>query len=107
MAKSLNFNTVKKTYWNVTLTDGTVLLVGTPTKAIFGKLIAMENDLANLTNEDSIEALYDVCALVLSNNKTGKVITKEYLENSFDMEDVFVLFRGYIEFVGEIRNQKN
>lgn len=104
MAKALNFNNVKKQYWNVTLTDGTVLLVGTPTKAIFDKLTAINND---LNGDDSLGVLYDVCALVLSRNKAGKVITKEYLEETFDIEDIVILFKSYVEFVSEIRNQKN
>ena len=107
MAKALNFNNVSKKYWNVTLTDGTVLLVGTPTKAIFDRLIAIKDDLGNLANEDSLEALYDVCALVLSRNKTGKVITKDYLEENFDIEDIIILINSYVGFVNEIRNQKN
>lgn len=104
MAKALNFNNVTKKYWNVTLTDGTVLLVGTPTKAIFDKLTAMNNDSAT---KNDMETLYDVCALVLSRNKTGKVITKEYLEETFDIEDIVILFKEYVNFVKEIRNQKN
>jgi hypothetical protein len=104
MAKALNFNNVSKKYWNVTLTDGTVLLVGTPTKAIFDKLIAIKDDLGD---EDSLGALYGVCALVLSRNKAGKVITKEYLEEIFDIEDIIILFNSYVGFVNEIRNSKN
>lgn len=107
MAKALNFNNVSKKYWNVTLTDGTVLLVGTPTKAIFDRLSGIKDDLGNLGDEDSLGALYDVCALVLSRNKTGKVITKEYLEEIFDIEDIIILFNSYVGFVNEIRNQKN
>ena len=107
MSKTLNFNTAKKTFMTVTLTDGTVLLVGTPTKKIFDELISIQDNTNASNDADSLNALYDICALVLSRNKAGKVITREYLEETFDIEDIITLFRAYVEFVKLIKNVKN
>ena len=107
MVKALNFNNVNKKFLNVTLPDGDIFLVGTPTKAIFDKLIAIENSLENINDSDSLEALYDVCATILNRNKTGKVITKERLEEILDIEDIVILLTTYVGFVKEIKNQKN
>lgn len=106
MTKALNFKNAKKTFWNVTLPDGTVLLVSTPTKRIFDELLALQNGKIG-SDEDAIDALYRVCALVLSRNKAGKEITEDYLAETFDIEDIILLFNGYVQFVQEIKNAKN
>lgn len=105
--KALNFNNTKKTYLNVTLIDGTVLLVGTPTKRIFDALITIKDDLDNITDSETLSIIYDVCALIMSRNKAGKEITKEYLEATFDVEDIIIFFKSYVEFMDELKSAKN
>ena len=105
--KALNFNNTKKTFLNVTLTDGTVLLVGTPTKRIFDALIDIKDNLGNASNDDTLSTIYDICALIMSRNKAGKEITKEYLEETFDVEDIIIFFKSYVAFVEELNSVKN
>lgn len=105
--KALNFNNTNKTYLNVTLTDGTVLLVGTPTKRIFDELIAIKDNLDNITDSETLSTIYSVCALIMSRNKAGKEITKEYLEETFDVEDIIIFFKAYVAFMGELQKSKN
>lgn len=109
MAKSLNFKTRKKDFLTVTFPDDTVILVGTPTKALFSALTTMQNELTDVdnTSDESLDSLYDACAVVMSRNKTGKTITREYLENVLDFEDIIVFFNSYMEFIGELSNSKN
>ena len=111
MAKPLNFNTVKKQYWNVTLKDGTVLLIGTPTKALMDDLSLLQDSIDTTGDEKSnIEAtddLYNACARVMSRNKAGKKITKEYLAELFDFEDITIFFEGYMAFMDEVTGSKN
>lgn len=111
MAKPLNFNTVKKQYWNVTLKDGTVLLIGTPTKALMDDLSLLQNSIDTTGDEkNNIEAtddLYNACARVMSRNKAGKKITKEYLAELFDFEDITIFFEGYMAFMDEVTGSKN
>ena len=105
--KSLNFNNVKKSYLNVTLADGTVLLIGTPTKRIFEELITIKDKLSDITSIDNLGVLFDICAVVMSHNKTGKEITRDYLEEIYDFEDIILFFKSYLDFVNEIKNEKN
>lgn len=111
MAKPLNFNTVKKQYWNVTLKDGTVLLIGTPTKALMDDLSLLQDSIDTTGEEkNNIEAtddLYNACARVMSRNKAGKKITKEYLAEIFDFEDITIFFEGYMAFMDEVTGSKN
>jgi hypothetical protein len=112
MAKTLNFNTIKKQYLTITFNDDkkTTVMVGTPTKSIMNEMIALsdslESDGDNISQE-TIDELYYVCARVISRNKTGVKIDKEYLEEVFDIEDIFVFFDAYMSFVTALGNEKN
>ena len=113
MAKTLNFNNVKKKYLTVTLNDekNTTIMIGTPTKAILSELISLKSSLEAIeddsTDSDAIDELYTACAKVMSRNKGGVRISKEDLEEIFDLEDIMIFFNAYMEFIGEVSNQKN
>lgn len=113
MAKSLNFNNVKKQYLNVTLADekNTTLLIGTPSKKLMDDLMLLQSSLEALeddpSNTESFNDLYTACAKIMSRNKAGVVITKEKLEDIFDFEDVMIFFNAYMEFIDEVANVKN
>lgn len=110
MSRSLDFNNIRKKYLTVTLADEakTVLLIGTPTKAVLDSLLSMKDALGdeNLT-DDAIEELYEICAKIMSRNKTGRVITKEDVQDLFDFEDIIVFIRAYTEFINEVSSAKN
>lgn len=110
MSKPLDFNKVKKKYLTVTLSDenNTTLMVTTPTKAIMDDLIATQSTIENVAdNGDMTGELYDVCAKVLSRNKGGVKITKEYLESVFDFEDITIFLNAYMNFITEVVSGKN
>lgn len=113
MAKTLNFNNVRKRYLTITLADekNTTLLIGTPTKALMDDLTSLQNSLEVITDGDNnVEAfddLYHACARIMSRNKGGIKITKEYLEEIFDVEDIMIFFNAYIDFVSELASSKN
>ena len=113
MAKSLNFNNVKKQYLTVTLPDekNTTLLIGTPTKRLMDDLMLIQSNLEtleeNTDNNEAFDELYTACAKIMSRNKVGVVITKEKLEDIFDFEDVMIFFNAYMEFIDEVTRSKN
>ena len=114
MAKSLNFNTIKKEYFTVTLPDEekTTIMIGTPTKALLQELTSLS---ANVTidykDQDAIEVLFDdlytTISKVMSRNKGGIFISKEKLEECFDFENIMIFFKAYLEFVNGIKSVKN
>lgn len=113
MAKVLDFTKQKKEYLTVKLNDEkkTVLMIGTPTKAILSEFIAINEKLTDDGGADSeaVNDLYDVCAKVMSFNKGGIDITADYLsdECNFDIEDVMIFFKGYTEFMSSVTSAKN
>lgn len=111
MAKSINFNNVKKQFLTVTLADekNTVLMIGTPTKAIMDDLTLLQEsmDSESDTNNEVTDDLYNACARVMSRNKAGIKITKEFLAEIFDFEDITIFFNAYMEFIDEVIGSKN
>lgn len=110
MSKTLNFNNLKKRYLTVTLPDEdqSVLMIGTPTKTIFDELLNMKDALEGASvTDDAINDLYEICAKIMSRNKTGRVITMETVQDLFDFEDIIIFVRAYTEFINEVSSAKN
>lgn len=113
MAKALNFNTVKKQYLPVTFADEkkTTIFVGTPTKGIMDDLTVLQANLDEIAEDGANAAgtddLFEACAKIMSRNKTGVKITKEFLEGVFDFEDVTIFFAAYMDFIDEVISSKN
>lgn len=110
MAKSLDFNKIKKRYFTVTLADdqNTTLMICTPTKEIMDEFISMKDSLtAETIGDDAIGELYELCAKIMSRNKGGIKITKKDLESLFDFEDVIIFIKSYTDFINELTDSKN
>lgn len=110
MAKTLDFNSLKKRYLTVKLADekNTVLMIGTPTKAVLDSFLGMKDSLsADNLDDEAIEELYDIVARVMSHNKTGVRFSKEDVASMFDFEDILVFIRAYTDFIGEVASSKN
>lgn len=113
MSKSLNFNNVKKQFLTVTLADekNTTLMIGTPTKAIMDDLTLLQKSMNSINDDESnaeaTDDLYNACARVMSRNKAGVKITKEFLAEIFDFEDITIFFNAYMDFIDEVIGSKN
>ena len=51
--------------------------------------------------------LYFTCARLMSRNKGGVKITKEFLEDIFDFEDILIFFNAYMDFIHGVTGSKN
>lgn len=106
MAKSINFKTLKKQFLTITLPNGKVLQIGTPTKKVYDALSSIQTNIDD-GSDGNIDELYEATAVAMSRNKTGAKITKEYLEDLLDIEDVIVFYNAYLGFINELSNVKN
>lgn len=110
--KALDFNKVKKQYLSVTFADekGTTILIGTPSKAILDSFMQIKESLDNTQGEpdqDMINDLYDLCARIMSRNKTGYHVTVDFLSEIFDIEDIVIFITAYAEFIEAVTKAKN
>ncbi len=104
----LDYSKQKKSYLNVKMADGTLLLIGTPKKALFTRLSVVEE---TLKDTDEVGDVYDeilaLCAEILSNNKDKKTFTADDVDNLMDIEDMALLIREYSTFAGGIIKNPN
>ncbi len=106
---SFDFNKIKRTFFNVTLKDGTALQVKMPKKKTFGKVKALRTlqEDENADIDDVMDTMAGVMADCLSNNLNGVKVEPEQLEN-YDIEEMTAFIEEYYEkFVGEIQNNPN
>lgn len=107
--KNLNFNSLTKKYLTVTLNDekNTTILVQSPTKKVMDYLIEMDKNASDENSIEQIDSLYYICAEIMSRNMSKTKITKEYLEETLDIEDVITFFRTYLDFINLQTKGKN
>lgn len=107
--KALNFNSIEKKYLTVTLNDekNTTILVQSPTKKVMDYLVSMDNNGDVSKDIEQIEMLYLVCSEIMSRNKCNIKITKDLLEEIFDVEDIMTFLTSYMQFIGEQVKGKN
>lgn len=108
---SLDFRKAKKNYLKVTLNDAaeTNLSVMQPTKELFERMVAMSEEVANISGSDleALDEVYGVCAELMSRNKEGLIISKSNLESTLDFEDIVMFLQAYSAFVAGVVHGKN
>ena len=106
MAKTLDFNKIKKEFITITLRDKekTKLRVLPPSKELYeGVVIVKERLIQLLTaseedvdNADVVGDIYDVVAQCMSRNQENIEITKKQLEQMLDFADVWQFLNLYV-----------
>lgn len=105
---SFDFNKINRSIFNVSLKDGRKLQVKMPMKKTFEKLQALQD-----LNEDEvgIEDLLDtfgaLCAETLSHNLNNEVVTREYMVENYDIEEMTEFIKTFYVFVGNVTNDPN
>ncbi len=107
---SFNFNKIKRTFFNVTLKDGTALQVKMPTKNTFGKVQALRTlqEDENADIGDVMDTMAGVMADCLSHNLNGVRVQQEQIAAEYDIEEMTAFIGEYYEkFVGGIQSNPN
>lgn len=108
---SLDFRKTKKNYLKVTLNDDaeTNLSIMQPTKELFERMVAMSEEVANISGSDleALDEVYGVCAELMSRNREGLIVSKSNLESTLDFEDIVMFLQAYSAFVAGIVHGKN
>ena len=109
MAKALDFNTLKKQIFTITLPDEnkTKLLITVPDKKTFTEFVELKKSISEIDEENVLDELYNMVAKIMSHNKAGKKITGKYLSNILDFEDISFFIQEYTDFISGITNSKN
>ena len=105
----LDFTKSSKRFMAVNLIDDTSLLLRMPTKRVFDALVSIRDRLSNIKLDDlqTINEVYALLAVILSNNLNHIEVSVEYLSDLLDFEDVSILYSGYMDFVKGVTNDPN
>jgi hypothetical protein len=105
----LDFTKSAKRYLAINLIDNQLIRVRMPTKRVFDALLGLKDHLTSLTTDDGgqLGDIYDLIAVVLSNNLEHKPVTSDYLAELFDIEDVQTFFQGYMAFINGVVSDPN
>lgn len=102
MGHSFDFNKIPRKTINVILPDGTMLIVRMPQKRVWEKF----KDFQNMDEESTdmgvfFDALDNIIVEILSENKQGKKITREYVAEceELDFEAKMAFLDEYMTFV--------
>ena len=105
-SRKFGFGKLKRSFYTTTLKDGTVLVVNMPEKRVFERM----QSITEVEEDEDIKYndLLTLLAEILSNNKAGKEITTEYLENEkYDIEEIVEYLKDYWQFVNSLKNNPN
>lgn len=114
MAKVLDLNNIKVPVLEIVFADEarTTLHVNAPTEALVNEMETwVSGGLETLAAGDkaSIEVAYDLTARLLSCNREGIDLTAADLRGKYsvDIWTLIPILNAYVEFISEIKNEKN
>ena len=114
MAKILDLNTMEVPVLELTLKnkERTTLRVTAPTEALIQELESMvKSGLGNLEkgDRDSVNEAYDLVARLISCNMEHFPITGQELREKYgvDIWSLIAVVKAYVEFINDIKNEKN
>lgn len=95
-------------YFKIKLKDGKELELEPPKLKVLKKISKLSKSIssAELTDED-ITNLSEAISLSLSKNKQNIVISTDYVEDNFNIDEMYDFLTKYYTWVGEIQNSKN
>lgn len=95
-------------YFKIKLKDGKELELEPPKLKVLRKISKLSKSINNdELSEDDIANLSEAISLSLSKNKQGRNISVEYVEDNFDIDEMYDFLINYYNWVGEIQNSKN
>lgn len=105
----LDFTQASKRFLAVNLIDNKAIRVRMPTKRVFDALLGLRDRLSSLTADDAgqLDEIFQLIAVVMSNNLEHQEITQDYLSGLFDIEDVQIFFKAYMSFVSGVVSDPN
>jgi len=105
----LDFTQSSKRSLAVNMIDDLAIRVRMPTKRVFDALLGLRDRLSNLTADDAgqLDEIYGLIAIVMSNNLEHREITRDYLSDLFDIEDVQTFFQAYMAFISGVVSDPN
>lgn len=114
MAKTLDFNVLTAPTLPLIMRDErrTEIIVTTPSEQLVEELQVVAPELERVLHAgdaESIKAVYNLAAKLISCNRSGLQVTAEDLRDKYklNLEALIVFYSVYLDFLNEITNAKN
>ena len=113
MSRTLDFNEVQSSFFDITLRDPdrTVVHLDIPTEETINALENMQGELERMKTGDkaAVAAIYDLAARLINCNFDYFTVTGEELQKKYGMNMVLTLkfFSTYMSYIEELTEQKN
>ena len=105
---SFDFNKIKRSFFDVTLTDGRKLVVKMPMKKTFEKISSLQEvDENEMSMDDALDTLGGLCAEILSNNMTSEKVDTKYMTDNYDIEEMQLFIESYYNFAAGVKDNPN
>ena len=112
--RTLNLNTLEQPTLELTLRDSkkTVFRLIYPTVSVIERFNAAKDEIkkvATTKSADSIKALYELTAEMVSCNADCITVTAEELRDVYHVNftDLIFIFKAYLDFINELEDVKN
>lgn len=93
-------------YFDVKLKGGTIISVEPPKLKVLKKISKLSSVNDKLKEED-IDNIIVALSLALSKNKQRINISKEKIEDTFNIDEMIQLLTEYFDWVNEVQDSKN
>lgn len=113
MARTMDFNQVQSSFWDITLRDKdrTVVHLDLPNEALINELENMDAEIETMKtgNKQAVDGIYNLAARLINCNFDYFTCTGEELRTKYDMNLVIMLqfFTMYMDNIDALKNQKN
>jgi phenylpyruvate tautomerase PptA (4-oxalocrotonate tautomerase family) len=98
----LDLTKIPRRYFEIKLKDERIINVECPKLKVFRKIIEITEG-----GKDTIEELSEALAMALNKNKEGVKITSDYIEDSFDYDDIVEVLTQYFDWVKNLKSLPN
>lgn len=107
--KSFSFGKLQRSFYTTELKDGKTLVVNMPEKRVFERMQTIQDfEEDEIKSGAAYEAMLELVAEILSNNKNRERITAEYLENEdYNIEELVEFIQDYAGFVNQLKKNPN
>ncbi len=96
-----------KRHFEIILPDGKKIEVEPPKLKVLKRIMSIAKINEDELDDTALTVLSEACAMALSKNKQGSLISADYLEEQLDIYQMQDLLGAYFDWVGEIQTSKN
>lgn len=103
MGKILDLSVYQEETFDITFPDGEIVKVRKPTQAVVIEMMRLSHQ-NQAYQEEIIEGMVDLCAVILNNNIDGKKYEKDFIVTTLDFIMIAAIVKGYTDWTKELQS---